>query len=63
MKFQNAPPHGQMTRKHQMKRLEKKLVDEGYYVHPVYLSDTYSEYKYLIVSIDDPYEHQGQDQG
>jgi hypothetical protein len=64
--FPSTPPRGDMTRKHMMKRLEKKLTNDALYVRPVYLDDTCSEYGYFIVSVDDPYDaatHQGQDQG
>ena len=65
-KFPDTPPRGDMTRKHRMKRLERKLANDGLYIRPVYLDDTYSEYGYFIVSIDDPSyasKYYGQDQG
>jgi len=64
--FPKVPPQGDMTRKHRMDRLEKKLYAEGLYVHPIPLDKSASEWGYFIVSVDDPYEYaknQGHDQG
>ena len=49
------PPPTDMTHKHRMKRLQKKLTWQGLYVRPVYSDDTYSEISYFIVSLNDPY--------
>jgi hypothetical protein len=49
-----------------MNRIEKKLVDDGLYVRPVYLTEACLEIGYFVVAVDDPYEVakiQGQDQG
>ncbi len=65
-KFPVTPPPGDMERKHRMKRLHKELVSQGLYVRPVCLDETYSEWGYFIVSVDDPYSvttNHGQDQG
>jgi hypothetical protein len=65
-KFPETSPPGDMERKNRMKRLHKKFVEQGLYVRPVYLDETYSEYGYFIVAIDDPYSvntDYGQDQG
>jgi len=63
-KFPDIPPRGDMTRKHRMKRLERKLVDSGLYVRPVPSDVSCQEWGYFIVAVDDPYDvAQGQDQG
>jgi hypothetical protein len=54
-KFPETPPPGDMERKQRMHRLQRKLIEQGLYVRPVYLDETMSEYGYLIVSVDDPY--------
>jgi len=55
-KFPLTPPLGNMSRKERMDRLMNKLISQGLYVRPVCLDNTYAEYGYFIVSIDDPYE-------
>jgi hypothetical protein len=65
-KFPETPPPGDMERKQRMRRLHKRLVEQGLYVRPVYLDEKMSEYGYFVVSVDDPYsasENHGQDQG
>ena len=65
-KFPETPPPGDMERKQRMRRLNKKLSEQGLYVRPVYLDYTLSEYGYLIVAVDDPYSvnaTHGQDHG
>ena len=55
-KFPDTPPFGNMTRKHRMDRLKKRLIEQGLYVRPVCLDEICSEWGYFIVSVDDPYE-------
>ena len=55
-KFPLTPPLGNMTRKHRMDRLKNRLIEQGLYVRPVCLDETYSEWGYFIVSVDDPYK-------
>lgn len=65
-KFPETPPPGDMDRKQRMRRLQRKLIEQGLYVRPVYLDETLSEYGYFIVAVDDPYEitvSQGPGQG
>ena len=47
--FLDNPPVDNMDIKDRMKRLCKKLIDEGLYVQPVYLDETCSEYGHLVV--------------
>ena len=54
-RFPDTPPRGDMTRKHRMDRLEKKLVDEGFYVKPVCWDEQCTQWGYFIVSIDNPW--------
>lgn len=53
--FPETPPPGDMERSHRMKRLHKRLSEQGLYVRPVYMDEKMSEYGYFIVSVDDPY--------
>lgn len=53
--FLEIPPIDNMDRKDRIKRLYKKLIDEGLYVQPVHLNKEHNEYGYLIVSIDDKF--------
>lgn len=65
-KFPETPPPGDMERKDRIRRLHKRLVDQGLYVRPVYMDEKCTEYGYFIVAVDDPYSiatTQGQDQG
>jgi len=55
-KFLLTPPLGNMSRKERMDRLKDNLISQGLYVRPVYLDDTYYEYGYFIVALEDPYE-------
>ena len=53
--FPDIPPNYTMDRQARMERLEKKLIEQGLYVKSIPLDETYREWGYFIVSIDDPF--------